>query len=435
VSAAVSLLVGLLLLSYVGSILTSKRVGVTLRATSGAEYLVLGILLGPLLAGAIDRELLANFDAVSRIGAAWLALIAGLGFEKASIRAFGRATLGVVLTTLVASGVAVAAWFVAGMLWKLSWLDRALFSAGAGLLCSATAHFGFAAGSRQGSLSPGRFSEALREISYAGALVPALTLAVLLAFATHQGLAAFTPWARAGITLGTGVGLGALGALLLGREFRQSESWGLLLGLSFLGTGAAIRLGLSAVLVTFAMGLTIGVLSRHRADIRSMIAPTEKPVLLPVALLAGASMQVKLLPLLALVLGAVLLARVLLELVRGWLLLLFIKALRPGGAALGIALITPSTFTLAAGVELNDSLPSPLGPVLLLLAIASLIFGAIFGPLQLRRALQQAGEQLATEEPKAEAEASAEPQGALEDELPKLPRQPALPSDGERSSS
>ena len=96
------------------------------------------------------------------------------------------------------------------------------------------------------------------------------------------------------MSLGLGIVLGLTATLLLGREFRRDESWGILLGTSLLGTGAAARLNLSPISTTFAMGLTLAIVSRHRLDIKAMVTPTEKPVLLPVVLLAGASVNVKL---------------------------------------------------------------------------------------------------------------------------------------------
>src|SRR5690606_19176812 len=125
-------------------------------------------------------------------------------------------------------------------------------------------------------------------------LLPVVGAAVLLAVAPGHGLLNHSIAARVGVTLATGAVLGLLAVALLGREFRSAESWGLLLGLTLLGSGAAERVGLSAVSVAFVLGLTVAVLSPHRADIRAMITPTEPSVLLPIALLAGAAVRFEL---------------------------------------------------------------------------------------------------------------------------------------------
>src|SRR5205085_1120052 len=127
----------------------------------------------------------------------------------------------------------------------------------------------------------------------ASALVPPLTLAVLFALAPGGALPTVPVIGRIGITIGFGAGLGLIAALLLGRDFRRDESWGVLLGTGLLTVGAADRAGLSLLGAMMAMGLTLAA-SRHRLDIKAMLTPTEKPVLLPVTLLAGAYLNLKL---------------------------------------------------------------------------------------------------------------------------------------------
>ena len=82
-----------------------------------------------------------------------------------------------------------------------------------------------------------------------------------------------------------------MAAVLLGRTFRVAEAWGVMLGMSMLTIGTASRLGLAGVAAMFVMGTAISALSPHRGDIAAMIAPTERPVMLPALLLAGASVD------------------------------------------------------------------------------------------------------------------------------------------------
>jgi hypothetical protein len=392
VSSTVSLLVALLVLAYLGSALFKRRATRDFGLASGAEYVVLGFLLGPLL-GLIGRDLLTTFDGMHRMGGAWLALLAGLGYGVTTRRSVGRATLGVVLTALVGTGVAAASWFIAGYLWKLALYERVLLSLSTALLCCATTHNvspWFATSHKQ----HGGVTEALRDLGRASALVPAVVLAFVLAIAPNHGLDMLVPWGRVGVTLGTGVLLGLLGTLLLGSEFRSSESWGLLLGLAVLGAGLGFYVGLSAVACNFCMGLTVSLASRHAHDIRAMISPSEKAVMLPVALLLGASIEPESAPwvLLAALIGGALGARVLSEFLRGFLVFALLKKARAGGPWLGPAMTTTSGFTLAAAVELRHMLPIPLGPALLMLAALGAVLGAVLAPLQLRRVLQRAGE-------------------------------------------
>src|SRR5690606_26547323 len=98
------------------------------------------------------------------------------------------------------------------------------------------------------------------------------------------------------ITIGIGSVLGVVAAVLLGKEFRLAESWGVLLGTAVFAIGMGARLELSTLLVAFAMGMTIARLSRHRAEVRAMVRLTERPVLLPALLLAGARVDLEPMP-------------------------------------------------------------------------------------------------------------------------------------------
>lgn len=411
-SSTVTLLVGLLVLAYLGSALVGKQAKRDFGLASGAEYLVLGFLLGPVLLGLIERTLVEGFAPILRMGAAWLALLVGLGHGVATRRSLGRATIGMVLTALVGAAVAAAVWFLLGWLWPLARLERAMLAGGAALLCCATTHNvspWFAGGRAEAS----SLTLLLRDLARASALVPAVALSLVLALVPGHGLATLPAWGRAGATLGTGFVLGTLATLLLGREFRSNESWGLLLGLSLLGAGMAFQLELSAVALTFCMGLTISLTSRHAENIRALVSRTEKAVMLPVALLAGASVIPAGLPwpLALVVVAGALGTRLAAELIRGVLLFAIFSGARKAGPFLGLAMTATGGFTLAAGIELHRVLSEPIGSALLLLMAVGAIVGAVLGPLQLRRALLRAGELSET----AAADAPAP------DSLPSLP--------------
>jgi hypothetical protein len=185
--------------------------------------------------------------------------------------------------------------------------------------------------------------------------------------------------------------LGAVATVLLGREFRRDESWGILLGTSFLGIGVASRFGQSAVATTFFMGLTVAIISPHRLDLKNMVSPTEKAVMLPLAVLAGASIQPAA-PLAPLLIVVGLLARVLFELARGVLISGVVRGGRRAGPAVGLGMTSIGAFSLAAAVSLSLGLPPALGQNVLAYAGAGLVLGELLGPLMLRRALEGAGE-------------------------------------------
>lgn len=383
------LLVGLIALAYVGSLASAHGGLEGFVAHTGALYLVLGFLLGPSVGGVLERATIDGFHVVAQVGASWLALLAGLGSENAARRAFGRASLGVLLTAFVGAGVATAAWFGLAELTSLPPLERALLAAGAGV-CYCASGAPFAIVETGAATAPGPFTRALLDVARASSLVPAVGVAALFAFAPGHGLAAYSPAVRVAATLATGVVLGVLAALLLGREFRQNESWGLLLGVTLLGAGAAARVGLSAVTVSFMLGLTISAVSRHRAEIRTMVGPSERAVLLPVAMLAGASARVETFVLLFSL--ALLGVKFALDWVRGSVVRLLVPAARPPGVGIGLSLSLPGPLALAAGVELEQSLPPALGAPLLVAAMVVVVAGEIVGSLEYGRRATAVGE-------------------------------------------
>jgi hypothetical protein len=343
--------------------------------------------------GIISGTLVEAFGPLLVVGSAWLALVAGIGYGQVGARKIhpGRAFLGVVFALVVAAGVATGVFFALGLAAKLGFAERVLLAGSAGAVSSETTRHAVRwVVERHGA--KGNLSNTLADYARASVLAPALILAVLFAFAPAQGLGTFSIPARAGLTIGLGVLLGLVATVLLGREFRRDESWGILLGTSFLGIGIASRLGQSALATTFFMGLTVAIVSPHRSEVKSMVTPTEKPVMLPVAVLAGASVHPEAAPFAPILIAAGLAARLAAELVRGALVTLFVPAARPAGPLVGVGMVSIGAFSLAAAVALELRLPGELGAGILAYAAASLLMGELFGPLMLRRALVRAGD-------------------------------------------
>jgi hypothetical protein len=391
---AIALLLGLLVLSYVGSILAGNRTIRGFGLPSGAEYLLLGFVLGPHVLGVMNRSLLGAFEPMLIVGAAWLALVAGIGYGRVGPRRvrLSHALSGIVSAALIGVGVGGAVYATLGVLGPaLSAVERALLSGAAGAVCcETTRHAVRWVAERHGAKGP--LSDAVADLARASALVPAAALAVLFAAVPMPGLLGLTWGARIGITLGIGCLLGLVATLLLGREFRRDESWGILLGTSLLGMGVSERLGLSAVATTFAMGLTVALVSAHRAELKAMIAPTEGSVMVPLTVLAGAFVQLDVSPMLPLLLGVAIVSRFALELVRGVLLSRLLGPARQAPVVLGLGLASPGSFSLGCAVAIATRFPESIGGTALVIAAAGVLAGELVGPLSLRRALEASGE-------------------------------------------
>jgi hypothetical protein len=393
VSGGIAVLLGLLVVAFVSSMLVGGRTIRGFGLPSGAEYLVLGVAVGPHGLGVLPRSMVMVFQPIFVCAASWLAFVVGLGYIIVGRRRvnLGRALVGIVLAAMVGAAVAGAVWFASGVLDVLAGFPRLSLAVGAGFIgCETTRHTVRWVAERHGARGP--LSDWLADMARASALVPILALGVLAAVAPHAPLTQFTPPLRLLAGLGLGVVMGLVAAVLLAREFRRDESWGILLGATLLASGVAMRLGLAALTTLFVMGLTLSIASRHRLEIKFMVQPTEKPVLLPVVLAAGACVDFDAFPNLGLIVGIALVARLAVELVRGFLLSSFLSSARAAGPRIGLGMASTGSMSLALAFVLTVRIPGPASSAVLLIAAAGVLLGELVGPAELRRALEVAGE-------------------------------------------
>jgi hypothetical protein len=390
---AVLLLLGLLALSYLGSVLRGERAIRGLGLPSGAEYLCLGVVLGPHVLGIISKPLLESFAPLLLVAASWITFIAGLGYSRVGARpiAAGRALVGVVGAALVGAAVFVAVYQALPLVAPALLDDRVLLAGGAACLSSGTTRQAVRWVVQRYS-AQGPLADALADYARASALVPVLSMAALMAWFSVPGLAFLAFPVRAGATLGIGALLGLVALALLSRRLTRDEIWGILVGTSLLSMGVAARLGLSAPAATFALGLLIGTLSRRRSELSDMVRPTERAVLLPMAVLAGALVDVKSAPAAAVLVPLCLGVRCLAELARGGLLVAFSRAARPAGPLVAYGLISTGDVSLACAVSIALAFERPAALTLLAIGAAGLLLGELVAPLALRRSLSRAGE-------------------------------------------
>ena len=391
--SAIALLLGLLVLSYLGGIVRGGRAIQGFGLPSGAEYLCLGFVCGGHVLGLISESLIDTFRPVLLVGAAWIALVAGLGYTRIGDRPIrlSSALVGVSSALLVAGAVGAAVWFAIGRLRPDLAADRSLLAGGIAIVsCASTRHAVRWVVQRYAAKGP--LSDALSDYARASALVPMLGLSLLLAQSSLPGLVVLGFAGRVALTWGIGLLLGLVAVLLIGRGLTRDEIWGVVVGTLLLATGVAAELGLSGISAAFSLGLTLGCLSSRRRELVRMLRPTESAVLLPLAVLAGALVNLREAPGLWLLIPLGLCARFVVELIRGALLALCTKAARPAGPLVGLGMMAMGEMTLACAVAIALSFHSAAARSVLTLAVVAVLAGELLGPLTLRRALQRAGE-------------------------------------------
>ncbi|MEY4544591.1 MAG: hypothetical protein RL685_786 [Pseudomonadota bacterium] len=409
--SGIALLLGLLVLSYLGGILRGGRTIQGFGLPSGAEYLCLGFVLGAHVLDLIPEALLVTFRPLLLVGASWIALVAGLSYTRIGARRIRAvsALIGVLSAALVGLAVGALVWFVLPYLRPELGTDRGLIAGGMAIVsCASTRHAVSWVVQRYAAKGP--LSDALADYARVSVLVPILGLSVLLAQVPEPGSIEIGFAGRFAVTWLIGILLGLVAVLLIGRGLSKDESWGVIVGTFLLAVGVASQLGFSAVAASFALGSTLGLLSSRRAELVRMVRPTESAVHLPLAVLAGALVSLHDAPLLWVVLPLGVGARLLAELIRGTLLWLASPAARPAGPLVGLGLMSMGEITLACAVSLALSFQNPAINGVFAVAVVGVLVGELVGPLALRRALRRADE-LEAGEPEP-GRISLEPEGS-----------------------
>ena len=138
---AVLLLMGLLVLSYLGSFLVAGRTARGVGLPSGVEYAALGFVLGPRMLDMVGRETLDSFEPVVQVALGWLAFTVGLDFGYAGERRVraGSLTLGTLGSVVTGGAVAAATWLTARRLhFGATGTERVLLAGGIGAACAET---------------------------------------------------------------------------------------------------------------------------------------------------------------------------------------------------------------------------------------------------------------------------------------------------------
>jgi Kef-type K+ transport system membrane component KefB len=392
---AILLLMGLLVLSYLGSFLVGGRTVRGAGLPSGVEYVALGFVLGPQALDLVGGDMLASFEPVVQVALGWLAFAVGLDFGYAGDRRVRVSSIALATSSVVLTGGTVAAvtWFLVRRLHVgASTSDQLLLAGGIGAACSETTRHAVRwVLDRHAARGP--LAARLNEIANTEDLLPLLAVAVVFALVPSTHVPTRIPLVEwPAITVGLGLLLGAGAALLVRNELKLDETWAILFGVSLIAIGTTARLGLSTLTASFFVGLAVSLLSRHGKELRAMVAPTERPVLLPALLLAGAHLDFHAGPKLPWIAALAIVARFVAKIVFGWVLAATSNSARKSGSLVGLSLMSSGALAISIGLAFALRFPGIVGDTVLVVAALSATVGEFVGPVRLRSALQRAGE-------------------------------------------
>ncbi|MCU0617389.1 MAG: cation:proton antiporter, partial [Gemmatimonadaceae bacterium] len=292
VSASLVLII-IVATAYLATHLLYEWLAKRLLIVSGAEYLVLGILLGPQVSGVIPQEAAESFGPIIVLGIGWIGLTVGMQFYLPRlVRITGLTFRLAVVESLLTLGLVTAAlWWAFPALGLTSefWAIVPALALGAIAVASTPAGLDIALRDRQRRVPVVNQLETSLGVN---AFVAVLTVGILFAWVHRAPVNATrppTPTEWAVITAGIGVLGGTLFHLFLGEERNVDRLVVSLAGAVILASGTAAYLNVSPVFATLVVGIVLVNTSRGRAELRTVLASAERPFYYVLLLLAGLS--------------------------------------------------------------------------------------------------------------------------------------------------
>jgi Kef-type K+ transport system membrane component KefB len=414
------LLVILVVFSFAISRLLSRYAS-RFFVVSGIEYLLLGIILGPLVSGILSPEALAKFSPLVNLLLGLVGFLLGLR-ARSTLRpanaAVGGSLASLALIALVASAVFGFLQYVVGPPEGSQAVQFASLYVGeafSGLLGAEFIEFGgaveyiwvaLAIGCAAAVSSPVLIA---RAASFHRARGP--TLELLLSYAeTSQliGIAVFggtLVWARAAesadifrmpitiwlaITAAVGILIGLLFNLFIGRERDEMRIYVAALGTVTFASGAGAALGVSPLIINLLAGIVVSYTSRHAIRLETTLTPLRHPILVLLRLFAGAMIGLVATPLLWLVPLVYLATRVVARWFTTWSSTWIVSKL-PQVPRLGLGLVGQGGLAVAIAVSFYQRFPEE-APVALVTIVGGIILSDIWSYSAVRRILADAGE-------------------------------------------
>ena len=385
---------GLLLVAYLGSFLVGGERSVGgIGLPSSIEWVVLGVVIGPQALGVVSSSVIDGVSSIVAVALAWLMLTAGVHYAISHTGrvGFGRVAASIAGASVTAGAVFCAVYFgVSRVAPELAKHRLALALGLAAVSCETTRHVMRWVRERHGARGP--LIGFLEDTASAEDIVPIGLLIALFALDGKSKIAWLGVPAVSAINVALGALLGALAALLLGREFRLRESWGTILGISLLGIGVSAMVGISHVAVCFVLGVVLVLMSRHSEDIRAMLLPTERGALLPVLIVCGVRIETTGIAHTAAIFALVLVARLVSKVLTARIVIATHRNAAPARGVLSFGMMSSGALSMCIALVCAVAFRGAVGNTILAVAAGLCVAGELIGPPALRVALKRAGE-------------------------------------------
>ncbi len=285
---------------YILAYLVFDRLRDQFGYVGGAEYVIIGFLLGPRVTGLLGAEEVQDLTPIVSLALGWLGMLLGTYFRLPALAmiegAHLRLAFAEALTTFGCALAALLALFHYGLgyAWPEAIIQAVTLAAVATLSSAAAVD---ALSRRQAAVSP--LIPVLQLTARIDALVAVAAFGLLLAI-FHQGQVSLTvrpptatEWAV--INLAVGVASGVLFHLFLGPRGQLEEAQGgsrlfvALAGAIVVSSGASYYLNLSPIYTNVVLGFILANSGTSHRDVTRLLLNTERPVYLALLIFAGAA--------------------------------------------------------------------------------------------------------------------------------------------------
>ena len=366
------------------------------RVPEVTGYLIAGMLVGPSVLGWVSHENLQALHVFSEVGLGLILFSIGSVFEFSRMRRIGRGVLALTLAESALAAVLVAGGMLAiGQPWQVALLLGAIaVETGAASTLMVI---------RENNAS-GPFTEALTGVIGLNnilALVAFSLVAATLDVSALAAGAALTPGAvgRALFPLAWQlVGSSALGFLVglllaawASKVTESGEVLILLVGCVLLTVGVATALDLSPLVASLAVGATMANLSAKSRHLFDALSKTDPPLYVIFFVLAGADLNLGLLPSLGLLGAVYVLCRAGGKLAGAWYAARRARFPEPVQRLMGLSIFAQAGLAVGLVLVTRQRFPD-IAPTVTTVVLGAVVVFEIVGPLSARFALDRSGE-------------------------------------------
>lgn len=296
-------LIVILVMGYLSAHFLVDRLQSRFFFSSGIEYIILGLLVGPQVADVMTPEVVSQLSPVMSLAIGSVGLMTGLQLrlrrlERIRAEYYRFATIETMVTyVLVSAAFAAALWFLPGTLTGdgAEGQSRVMAVFGVALALGAAAAVSGETAVRVVRAhyqARGKVTELLQQVTWLddslGIILFGSVFCIFHMDEPSSMQALNSPeWVL--ISIAFGLLLGFLFHLFLGEEENEQKLLLALIGIVIFSSGAAYYLNLSPLLVNLVLGILLANTSSNRGRLLDVLQSVEKPIYVVLLVFAGAS--------------------------------------------------------------------------------------------------------------------------------------------------